>query len=481
MAGKAPPRLDIALHGRQSLVFQSDAQEILYGGAAGGGKSFLVRAAALIWAMQIPGLQVYFFRRQFVDIELNHLSGPKSFMAMLAPFIETGWVKWNSTKNKFYFWNGSVLHLCHVQKDADMMNYLGAEMHVLVIDEFSQFTPAIYRFLRTRVRMVGLKIPEGQAGVFPRILLCSNPGGPCHGYMKEAWRIGHHLPGEIWKADPEDGGLTRQFIPAKIADNPSLEVDDPGYADRIRGLGDPVLIKAYLEGSFDVLSGGMFDDIFSDQVHIIKPFVIPRSWYIDRAFDMGTGKPFCVSWFAQSDGTQARMADGSMRNFPRGTIFQIGEWYGWNGKPDEGSRRTPDQIALGIKRIEEKFQRPVAPGPADTAIFDSDAYGNSVADAMVRAAGIQWGRADKRSGTRAGGWAMIRNHLSASIDPRSDRPGLYFFPNCVHTVRTMKNAIRGLVKVEDLMDHYEDHALDTLRYRILSGIMGISSSGFRAW
>ena len=204
-----PPKIEIDLHPAQALVFQSAANEILYGGAAGGGKSHLIRAASIIWACQIPGLQVYLFRRNFPDLEFNHLSGPSSFHILLAPLIRTGYVKWRESKYEFEFWNGSKIHLCHCQKDSDRFKYLGAEIHVLLIDELSQFTPVVYNFLRTRVRMVGVPIPADVVGKFPKILAASNPGGPCHQFMKATW-IDVAPAMQYYQATDDEGGLLRQ-------------------------------------------------------------------------------------------------------------------------------------------------------------------------------------------------------------------------------------------------------------------------------
>jgi len=476
---RQPLDLDLDMHQRQAMIFKSPATEILYGGAAGGGKSHLARLAAIVWACQIPGIQVYFFRRQFVDIELNHLNGPKSFLSLLSPLLDSGHCQWHKGKYQFSFWNGSSIKLCHVQKDTDMWNYLGAEIHVLIIDELSQFTPQIYKFLRSRLRMIGIRVPKNVIGNFPRILCCSNPGGPAHSFMKMTW-VNSAAPEDIWKAEDEDGGLIRQFIPAKIADNPSLLEDDPDYHKRLQGIGDPALVKAYLEGSFDIVSGGMFDDIWSYNIHVINSFPIPPHWIIDRAFDMGSSRPFCCSWFAETNGEPTRTPDGRLVNFPRGTLIQIGEWYGWNGQPNEGCRMVPSEIAEGIMAIERKFGKKIYPGPADSSIFDADVYGSSVASTMSDV-GVEWIPADKRPGSRVAGWRAIRQRLKASLSENKEMPGLYFFPGCIHTVRTLTEAVRSTTNVEDINTNSEDHALDTLRYKVLSGNMVMSTGNFRAF
>lgn len=457
------PKIDINLHPMQGEVFTSEASEILYGGAAGGGKSYLMRAAAVIWASQIPGLQIYLFRRNFPDLEANHLNGPAALPILLGPLIDNGFVKWNKTKYTFEFWNGSVIKLCHCQRDDDRFKYLGAEIHVLLIDELSQFTSVVYKFLRTRVRMVGVKVPKSVQGHFPKILCGSNPGGPAHQFMKQTW-IDPAPPMAYHRADDDEGGMLRQFIPAKIADNPSLLDEDPDYPNRIRGMGDEKLVEAYLDGNFDVVIGGIFDDIWDQDIHVIKPFRIPSSWYVDRAFDWGSSKPFSIGWFAESDGTAAVMADGSTRHFPAGTVFQIGEWYGWNGKSDEGIKMEAVDIAKGINDMEQQIPYRVYGGPADASIFD-DQNGNCIADDM-QDEGVVWTVSDKRPGSRVLGVEKLRTLLKEATRVRMEKPGLFIFENCRHTIRTLPTCPRDTIRFDDVARGYEDHVIDMLRYRV---------------
>ncbi len=127
--------MDIVLQPKQQLAFTTDATEVLYGGAVGGGKSVLLRSSLIRWCMEVPGIQVYLFRRTLRDLRDNHLRGPMSFFFMLGEFIKSGHVRYRSVENEFSFWNGAVLHLCYCDSENDVENYRGSEMHVLCIDE----------------------------------------------------------------------------------------------------------------------------------------------------------------------------------------------------------------------------------------------------------------------------------------------------------------------------------------------------------
>ena len=258
--------MDFHLHPKQSVAFTSLATEILYGGAAGGGKSHLMRVKAIALCTAIPNLQVYLFRRTSVDLVLNHMASANGFPSMLADWLASGWVKFNGSERKFYFWNGATIHLCHCEHEKNRFNYQGAEMHVLLIDEATHFTEIIYRFLRSRVRLGAFVPPKEYASVLPMILCGANPGGVGHSFVKKTF-IDPQAPMEIVRQSDEEGGMLRQYIPAKLEDNPSMDAD---YEKKLMGLGSPELVKAMRHGDWDVVAGAFFD--FDRSRHVIKPF-----------------------------------------------------------------------------------------------------------------------------------------------------------------------------------------------------------------
>lgn len=459
------------LHPKQRVAFESEATEILYGGAAGGGKSHLFRRAAITWCRWVAGLQVYIFRRTFPDLFKNHMEGPGSFPVLLADALVRKEARIDWSKNQIRFANGSVIHLCHCQHDKSVYNYQGAEIHVLIIDELTHWTRAMYTFLRSRVRLGALKVPAWLKRLFPRILCGANPGGIGHTWVKGDF-VDTAAAMTVTQMEDDQGGMTRQYIPARLEDNPTMQANDPLYAGRLRGLHDPALAEAMLAGNWDIVSGGMFDDVWDREKHTLRPFVIPSSWRIDRSFDWGSSKPFSVGWWAESDGTPATLADGkTLRHFPRGSLFRIAEWYGCKPKTaNEGLKMLAVDIAKGIVERETLWRKTygwvVNAGAADSSIYATE-NGNCIADDMSKA-GVRWIAADKSPGSRKNGWERIRMFLKQARDNPKEDPGLYVFDTCTDFVRTVPVLPRDDRLYDDVNTKAEDHVGDETRYRVLA-------------
>jgi len=252
-----------------------------------------MRAAAVIWCASIPGLQVYLFRRIKEDLHKNHVEGPSGLRVMLAPWAEAGLVQ--ILEDEVRFWNGAKIWLCHCKDEKHRFKYLGAEIHVLLIDELTTFTDVIYRFLRSRVRAPGLEIPEEYRGQFPRIVCGSNPGNIGHVWVKASF-VDMCRDGGLHRMPDGEGGMLRQYIPARLPDNPSMAANDPDYRAKLRGLGSEALVKAMEDGDWDIIEGAYFDN-WSPKL-ILKPFEIPEHWLRFQSFDWGSAKPFSTGWWA---------------------------------------------------------------------------------------------------------------------------------------------------------------------------------------
>lgn len=473
--------LDLALHIRQSFAYESRATEILYGGAAGGGKSHLMRVAAIMWCATIPGLQVYIFRRLSDDLLKNHMEGPSGFPALLAEWIEGGYCKINWSRNFIEFWNGAKIHLCHCQYEKDVTKYQGAEIHVLMIDELTHFSEKIYRYLRARCRIGGLNVPKNMQGQFPRVVCGSNPGGIGHNWVKATF-IDIAPPQTIVPVPKEDGGMLRQYIPAKLADNPTLAENDPDYADRLSGLGSPELVRAMLDGDWNIVAGGALDDVWTPRV-VIPRFRVPHSWRVDRSFDWGSTHPFAVAWFAEADGTEATLDDGSAWCPPRGSLVMCHEWYGASGA-NVGLKMAPRDVGSGIieretSLIAGKWIASVRAGPADNQISAVSQPGTpTIADEMAQA-GVRWMASDKAPGTRKIGLELLRSRLREAGKDHPENPALYIMDHCRSAIAQLPVLPRDPKNPDDVDTSAEDHMYDAIRYRVLASKPMLKTLPFR--
>jgi hypothetical protein len=497
---KTPGGLDLHLHPKQWGAFLSRATEILYGGAAGGGKSYLMRVAAIVWCTAIGGLQVYFFRRIRDDLVKNHMEGPKGFRALLAKWADLGGVK--IVDDEIRFWNGSRIYMCHCKDENDIYKYQGAEIHVLVVDELTHFTDTMYRFLRNRVRMVGIDLPADYVGRFPRILCGSNPGNIGHLWVKDTF-VANAVPLEIRQQPKSEGGMLRQYIPARLDDNPSMAEDDPGYENRLEGLGSAELVRAMRWGDWDVVEGAFFD-CWSHEKHVITPFTIPRDWLRFRSADWGSASPASIGWWAvvQDDFDLPRSAD--LRNdfdlrsgrgaaislgkgapsrygsrcavltLPRGAIIRYREDYVASG-PNKGMKLTAEQVADRIIDLEEVDPR-LSYGVLDPSAFKEDG-GPSIAERinakLVRAKMCAFRQADNSRVPRSqggnksgpmGGWDQMRARLIGD----EGTPRLFVFSTCLNFIRTVPVLQHDQQRPEDVNTDSEDHIADETRYACLS-------------
>tara|TARA_R110000772_G_C13310282_1_gene440269 strand:+ start:4654 stop:6132 length:1479 start_codon:yes stop_codon:yes gene_type:complete len=474
---KSEAVLDLELHEKQLIAFKSTATEQLFGGAAGGGKSHLMRAAAIHWCGAIPNLQVYLFRRLSNDLEKNHMEGEGGFPDMLSIWIEAKLCKITYHPTKIRFWNGSTIYLSHCQHEKDKLNYQGVQIGLLLIDELTHFSESIYRYLRGRCRLGKTKVPKEYKGLFPRIICGSNPSGIGHNWVKRAF-IDSAPPFDITKQSREEGGKLRQFIPSKLEDNPTMLENDPDYEDTLSGLGAAHLVKAMRDGDWNIVAGGAFDDVWNTERLVVPRFIIPKSWRIDRAFDWGSAHPFSVGWFAEADGTEAFIvSQGQKRAFcpPRGSIIQISEWYGCvAGKSNQGLKMSSTDVAIGIIEREKLLKRGglistrVNSGPADNQIDNViDSQTPTLAAEMAKK-GVLWTKSDKSSGSRQIGFELLRQYVRESAKDTPELPSIYFMESCRASISQLPVLPRDEKKIEDVDTNSEDHVYDMIRYRVLA-------------
>ncbi len=475
------PTFDVAFTVKQSLALKSAATEILYGGAAGGGKSFFMRALACILCGLIPGLQVYLFRRLYDDLHKNHMEGPKSFPVLLGPFVACGLVK--IVESEIRFWNGAKIYLCHCQHEKDLAKYQGAEIHVLLMDELTHFTESIYRFLRQRVRAPGLKIPASASEMFlskfgldlrakiPLVLCGSNPGSVGHQWVKSSFvdMLGEF---ECKRMSREEGGMIRQYIPARLEDNPQLLIDDPGYEDRLYGLGSSELVKAYRFGDWSIIAGAFFDCIMESK-HRLPGLIPPKHWTRFRSMDWGSAKPFSIGWWVVAEAEWVKYNDGKERMLPAGALVRYREWYGvkktTDGRvmPDSGLRLSAADVGLGILAREEGEAIDENMSRADPSMWKEDGGPSNYENMVGCVPGLKGPRFQPADNSRVPGWQQMYSRLSwDGVD--EGEPMLYVTDDCRDWWRTVPALQHDELKREDINTKMEDHAGDDCRYACMA-------------
>lgn len=445
--------------GPQTALVTCPVTEVFFGGARGGGKT---DSSLGDWLLHSDMYKQYaigvFFRRKFKQLE-EVIARAKTLFKPLG-------AKYNESKAEFTMPGGARLKFRYLERDSDAEEYQGHAYTRIYIEEATNFPSAKpINLLRGTLRPTHPGIPCGMR-------LTGNPGGPGHHWVKERYIAPNPAGYEVlWEefTSPFDGStirMDRVFIPSKLTDNRKLLDGDPMYVGRLHQAGSAALVKAWLEGNWDIIDGVFFDN-FDSEVHVLtqamkrdRRIIVPENALRFGAFDWGSAKPFSMGWYAVSDGRWG---------LPAGALFKYREWYGSTGKSNEGLRLTCEQIADGILAREgwrTRSQELVRYRAADPAVFKQDGGPSQAERMLIRGCGMQ--RADN---SRVTGWDQVRHRLNGEVDELGiplGEPMLYFDESCEDTIRTFESLQTDEDKPEDCDTEQEDHAADETRYGCMS-------------
>ena len=405
--------------GPQTEFLAAGETDVLYGGAAGGGKSYAMLVDPLRYAHRAAH-RALIIRRSMPElrelIDKSRELYPKAFPGC----------KYREVEKLWNFPSGAKIEFGFLERDADVYRYQGQAYSWIGFDEITHLpTEFPWNYLASRLRTTDSEIT-------PYMRCTANPGGVGAHWVKKRY-IDPNEPNESFKGAD---GLSRKFIPARLEDNPFL-AEDGRYEQMLKAL-PPTQRKQLLEGNWDVNEGAAFTE-FDTDLHIVTPFQIPIHWERVKGIDYGYASESACIWAAidPSDGT----------------LIVYRELY----------RKGLTGEDLGHLITEMELQDPLAvSGVLDTAAWSkTGTTGPTVGETLVRQ-GHKLRRADKN---RIQGKIQIHEYLR--LQP-SGRPRLQIFSSCPSLIRELQSIPLDKSNPEDVDTHAPDHAYDALRYLIMA-------------
>lgn len=439
---------------KQKIALSRGEDEMLYGGAAGGGKTdYLVVEAAR--QVNIPEYRGLILRRAVPD-----LARIIDQTRAIYPSIDRG-ARYNATTRVWTFSSDAQIKLGSLFRTNEKYKYQGQQYDFIGFDELTQFTFDEYSYLKSRNRG-NCKATK----VYMRST--ANPGGVGHGWVKQYF-VTAGTPGEtIWLSDKvimPDGTTknywsSKVFITASVFDNNALMNNDPDYVKRLAQLPEAER-NALLYGSWDSFEGQVFTEWIDNRehykdrrwTHVIEPFKIPQSWRIIRSYDWGYTRPFSVGWTAVDQD---------------GRFYRIRELYGCKkNQPNTGVRWPIEKVAqeiLAIENNDPQIKGRQIYGVADPAIFAEQGSGKSQAATHAQL-GVFWNKGDN---ARIAGKMQFHSRLAFDEE---GYPMFQCFNTCTNFIRTIPNLVYSQIDTEDIDTEGEDHIYDEQRYGFMTSII----------
>jgi len=449
----------------QQLFLECPIFEALAEGNRGGGKTeaLLMDFCQHVGAGYGSEHRGIVIRRTYVQLA-DFVIKTKKWIPAIWPYA-----CFNEAKMQWAWPTGETLRLAYLDREEDFQGYLGAAFTWIGFEELTTWPDdKCYRLMMSCIRSAVRGIPL-------KIRATTNPYGPGHNWVKTRFALPIAFGQRIGRIVREEGEQARVAIHCPREENRILTTADPSYDSRIReAASNPAQRKAWEEGSWDVVAGGMFDGDWHPEYHMIPDVTakqIPAEWLVSLSYDHGMTKPWSLGVWAESNGEPIE-AEGRKIGTVKGDLIRIYELYGWTGVPNEGLRMLTVEIAARIRdKLKEwdLWRRIRWPGIADSSIFDNIYEpGKSVAGDHARM-GVQWAPADKGPGSRIQGWQQMRNMLCGALPgPQGirERRGLFACRRCEQYRRTLPVLPRDPKTPDDVDTNSEDHVADEVRYRI---------------
>lgn len=420
--------MKISVTKKQQLFLNSKAFETLFGGAAGGGKSYGQLIDAFLYALKYPKSKQIIFRRTFPDLEKSLI---RSSLELYPRDVAT----YTSNKHIWTFKNGSIIDFGYIDSEKDVYQYQSAEYDVIRFDELTHFTEYMYTYMISRCR---------GANPYPKMIKSStNPGGVGHTWVKERF-IDIGEPNKIHECPLNDETTetgTRIFIPSLVTDNKFMLSYDPDYIKRLDNLPEKER-KALKDGDWDIYDGMFFPE-FKRRIHVIEPFIIPEEW--DRYITLDYGLDMFAVLFIARD--------------PKGKAYVYNEIHKNNLIVSE-ARQVLKSVMRHYKYV-SKY------APPDLWNRNRDT-GKSTAE-LFREGNIDL---TKSSNNRIVGWQAVKEWLKVKKVKNEQTGEIYedsdlkIFSNCINLIKYLPQLQHSEKNPNDVATepHEPTHITDALRY-----------------